>query len=179
MIDKKFKNQLYKQDYSPQPKIEGVKIVDLKYFIDDSGGFLELARLTKSGGLKDSFPNFKIKQINWSQVLPGVIKAGHLHKKQADIWFVPPSDRLLVGLLDARVGSKSYGVKMRLVLGAGRSCLLYIPPYIIHGCANLYSAPATLVYLVNQNFSVDKRTCDEWRVSYKVFGENFWQIRKL
>ena len=172
-----FQKKIFQQNYSPAAKIADVKIVDLKYFVDDSGAFLELARLRESGGIKEYFPDFKIKQINWSQILPGAIKAGHLHQKQADIWFAPPTDRLLVGLLDARDKSKTYGLKMRLILGAGLARLLYIPPGVIHGAANLYSRPSSLIYLTNQEFSADSKLNDEWRAPYNVFGENFWQIQ--
>lgn len=177
MIHSDFKKKIFQQNYSPAVKIEGVKMVDLKYFIDDGGAFLELARLTENRGIKEHFPDFKIKQINWSQILPGAIKAGHLHQKQADIWFTPPTDRLLVGLLDARDKSKTYGLKMRLVLGVGLARLLYIPPGVIHGAANLYARPSCLIYLTDQEFSADLKLNDEWRALYNVFGENFWRIQ--
>lgn len=177
MIHSNFQKKIFQQNYSPIVKIAGVKIVDLKYFTDDGGAFLELARLTESRGIKEHFPDFKIKQINWSQILPGAIKAGHLHKKQADIWFLPPTDRLLVGLLDARAKSKTCGVKMRLILGAGQARLLYIPPGVIHGVANLYSRPACLIYLTDQEFSADPKLGDEWRAPASVFGQDFWQIQ--
>ena len=33
---------------------------------------------------------------------PGVIKAFHLHRRQTDVWFVPPGDKMLLVLLDVR-----------------------------------------------------------------------------
>ena len=173
MIDKSFKNKISRQNYLPKQQIEGVKLIDLKCFHDDTGDFLELGRLSKVGALKGVLPGFKLKQINWSQVLPGAIKAGHLHKKQDDIWFVPPGDRLLVGLLDVRAKSKSKGVKMRLILGPSQAQLLFIPAGLIHGCANPFSRTITLIYLVNQHWT----GADEYRIDYKIFGQKFWQMQ--
>ncbi|MFH1712747.1 MAG: dTDP-4-dehydrorhamnose 3,5-epimerase family protein [Candidatus Jacksonbacteria bacterium] len=178
MIHDTYQNQIHKQNYSPKPKIEGVKIIDLPYFIDDGGVFCEIARILSDTGIQEYFPDFKLRQINWSQIQPGLIKAGHLHKKQEDIWFVPPIDRVLVGLIDARKGSATVNVKMRFVLGAGKARLLYIPRGVIHGCANPYSRPMTLIYLVNQYWTDDQKNTDEWRVDYQIFGKGFWEIAK-
>lgn len=178
MIHDTYQNQIHKQDYSPKPKIEGIKIIDLPYFIDDGGIFCEIARILLDTGIQEYFPDFKLRQINWSQIEPGLIKAGHLHKKQEDIWFVPPTDRVLVGLIDARQKSPTVNVKMRFVLGAGKARLLYIPRGVIHGCANPYQRPMTLIYLVNQYWTDDQKKSDEWRVDYQIFEKGFWEIAK-
>ena len=82
------------QSYGPAPTIEGVEIVELKRFADDGGSMTELGRLTS--GHPQAFRGFEVRQINYSEVEPGAIKAFHLHQRQTDIWFVPPSDRMLV-----------------------------------------------------------------------------------
>jgi dTDP-4-dehydrorhamnose 3,5-epimerase len=166
--------KLTKQDYSAHPKIDGVKIINLDYCVDDGGAFCEIARILEDSTVKKHFPNFNLRQINWSQIESGLIKAGHLHKKQEDVWFVPPSDKIIVGLIDARPSSPSFKVKTRLILGGGKARLLYIPRGIIHGCANPYTRPMTIIYLVNQYWDGS----DEWRVDYKEFGEGFWEIAK-
>ncbi len=163
-----------KQDYSSKPKIDGVKLIDLPYFRDDGGCFCELGRIVKNGGLKDHFPDFKIKQINWSLLQPGALKAGHMHQKQTDIWFVPPTDQIIVGLIDAREQSPTANVKMRFVMGGGKAQLLYIPPNVIHGSANPYDRPMTLIYLVDEYWDGS----DEWRVPWPEFGAGFWEIQK-
>lgn len=178
MLHSDYQSRLTKQDYLPKPQIEGVKIIDLPYFSDDGGAFCEIARILIDAGIQEHFSDFKLRQINWSQIEPGLIKAGHLHKKQEDIWFVPPSDRVLVGLIDAREGSATVNVKMRFVLGAGKARLLYIPRGIIHGCANPYNRKMTVIYLVNQHWTDDQKESDEWRVDYQIFGKGFWEIAK-
>jgi len=86
------------QDYSPAPAIDGVEVADLKRFTDDGGSFMELGRLSR--GLHATFPGFEVKQINYSEMEPGAIKAFHLHQRQTDVWFVPPGDKLLLVLLE-------------------------------------------------------------------------------
>ena len=76
------------QSYGPAPSIDGVEIVELKRFADDGGSMTELARLT--AGSPQAFKGFEVRQINYSEVEPGAIKAFHLHQRQTDIWYVPP-----------------------------------------------------------------------------------------
>ena len=80
-------------------------MAELRRFHDDGGSFMELGRL--SGGLHADFPGFEVKQINYSEMEPGVIKAFHLHRRQTDVWFVPPADKMLLVLLDVREGSRT------------------------------------------------------------------------
>ena len=176
MFPKDIEKKLSKQCYGSAPKIEGVRFIDLKEFVDDGGSFLELGRFVK--GTHTAIPDFEAKQINYSRVLSGVIKATHIHKNQEDVWFVPPHDRLLVGLQDLREKSKTKGVTMRFVLGGGKSQLLIIPAGVAHGLANPWQAPATVIYFVNQHFSADEKVCDEYRLPPDFFGKDFWEIKR-
>src|SRR6266545_569408 len=96
------------QSYGPAPSIDGVEIVELKRFPDDGGSMTELARLTD--GHPQAVAGFTLRQVNYSEVEPGAIKAFHLHARQTDVWYVPPSDRCLMVLVDVRAGSPSGGV---------------------------------------------------------------------
>src|SRR5581483_257774 len=129
------KRSLVMQDYGRPPQIDGVALVDLKRFTDDGGSFQELVRLDR--GVAAALPGFECRQVNYSEMDPGVVKAFHIHRRQTDVWFVPPGDRMLVVLLDVRAGSKTRDVQMRLVLGDGHSRLLRIPPGVAHGVKNL------------------------------------------
>ena len=161
------------QSYEKLPTIEGVKLIDLRLMSDDGGSFAELVRLDETGNL-EAIPEFKVRQSSYSEVLPGAIKAFHLHFNQEDVWFVPPTDRLLIGLVDARKDSPSYGVSMRFVMGGGRARLLYIPRGVAHGGANIWNDSAKILYFVNQRFSLEDP--DERRVPHTVVGEDFWKI---
>jgi len=168
-----YQRQLSTQDYSPGARIDGVELIQLRQMLDEGGDFMELLRLGEGGELLAK-PGMQVSQINYSRVMPGAIKAFHLHFNQEDVWFVPPEDRLLVGLVDVRAGSPTYEQRMRFVLGGGRTQLLYIPRGVTHGAANLWQAPAQLIYFVNQHFSAQEP--DEHRLPWDLCGADFWTI---
>lgn len=168
-----YRDKVTTQEYGSRPRIEGVQIIDLRLMQDDGGSFAELVRFDENGRLLQ-IPEFQVRQSSYSQVLPGAIKAFHLHYNQEDVWFVPPTDRLLIGLLDVREASPTYGQSMRFVMGAGKAQLLYIPRGVGHGCGNLGNLPCTILYYVNQHFNLEDP--DERRLPWDILGESFWQI---
>ena len=174
-ISKDYSDLITVQDYGKKEVIDGVKFLDLQLHPDDGGEFLELGRLEETGALK-ALPAFAVKQISWSRLLPGTVKAFHLHRRQADLWYVSPFDRVLVGLADLRQDSPTYNVKLRLTLGGGTSKLLYIPKGVAHGAGNPWSQPATVVYFTDEEF--DPAQPDEGRLPYDLFGPEFWTIHK-
>lgn len=169
-----YKNQVTTQDYSKKPTIEGIQVFDLKCFSAEDGYFMELGRL--NSGIILAVPEFDVKQISYSQVLPGGIKAWHLHFNQEDLWFVPPDDHLLVGLCDLRANSPTSGVTSRIVMGNHKSQLLIIPRGVAHGCANVSHQPITMMYLTNQEFNLEDP--DEHRLPYDFLGNDFWVAKK-
>src|ERR1700691_1830878 len=100
-IGQEFSKEVSVQDYSKKTTIEGVQLINLNMFVDDGGCLAEVIRLDEQGCLQ-ILPEFKVRQSTYSQMLPGTIKAFHLHYNQEDLWFVVPTDRLLIGLFDAR-----------------------------------------------------------------------------
>jgi dTDP-4-dehydrorhamnose 3,5-epimerase len=170
------KRAFHVQAYGPAATIGGVQIVELRRHADDGGSMTELARLLD--GHPEAFADFTIRQINYSEVEAGAIKAFHLHSRQTDIWYVPPSDRMLVVLLDAREDSATKGVQMRLMLGNGASRLLRIPPGVAHGVRNLGSVTGRIIYFVDVSFSPDPGLCDEGRLPWDFAGEDVWDITR-
>ncbi len=164
------------QSYAPGPEIEGVEVVDLKRFVDDGGSFLELGRLSK--GLHTAFPGFEVRQINYSEMEPGAIKAFHVHRRQTDVWFVPPGDKMLLVLLDVRAESRSREVQRRLVLGDGACRLVRIPPGVAHGVKNLAPARGRIIYLVDVLFSAAPDECDEGRLPWDFAGPEVWDVTR-
>ncbi len=175
LTDKAEKNYFF-QDYSGQPRIDGVEIINLKRFNDDGGSFTELSRV--NAGIPQSLPEFEIKQINYSEMAPDAVKAFHLHKKQTDVWYVPPSDKILLILADMRKDSNTEGDIMRIPLGDCKSRLVKIPPGVAHGCKNIATKTGRIIYFVNQIFSADPKTTDEGRLPWNFFGETIWEIEK-
>lgn len=176
MLDPNVRTQATKQNYAPAPRIDGVEIITLKEFADDGGSFLELGRF--HGGRLQGSDAPEIRQVNYSVMQPGTVKATHLHERQVDFWFVPSHDRLLVGLKDVRVDAPTAGVVMRFVLGAGSSRMVRIPNGVAHGIANLYERPMTLLYFVTEQFDPNPASCDELRLPPDIFGEHFWEIQR-
>lgn len=168
------------QDYSSVPMIEGVEIVNLRRFNDDGGSMTELARFSSGpdGGAIDGLDGFVARQMNYSLVEPLAIKAFHLHKRQTDVWYVPPSDKMLLVLADCRSGSATEGQVRRLVLGDGNSRVVRIPPGVAHGCRNLRPATTSaIIYFVDVQFSVGD-DCDEGRLPWDHFGTDCWEVER-
>lgn len=164
------------QDYSPRPTIAGVEIVPLRRFNDDGGSMTELGRLEE--GRLAGVEGFVCRQVNYSVMDPLAIKAFHLHRRQTDVWYVPPSDKILLVLADVRAGSSSEGCVQRIVLGDGNSRLVRIPPGVAHGARNLRPAgPSVIVYFVDVQFSADAE-CDEGRLPWDHFGAQVWEVER-
>jgi dTDP-4-dehydrorhamnose 3,5-epimerase len=170
------KRQFSLQSYERAPAIEGVEIVALTRHHDDGGSLTELARL--ADGHPEALRDFTVRQINYSEVAPGAIKAFHLHTRQTDVWYVPPSDRMLLVLVDVRQGSRTEGVQMRLVLGDGASRLVRIPPGVAHGVRNLGPATGRIVYFVDVQFSADPARSDEGRLPWDYAGRAVWDVTR-
>lgn len=174
-IGTEFHHDISVQDYTKKPTIDGVRLITLQSFVDDGGALAEIIRVDENGHLLQ-IPEFKVRQSTWSQMVPGTIKAFHLHYNQEDVWFIMPYDRLLIGLFDARENSPTYKATMRFVLGAGRAQLLYLPRGVAHGLANPWQTTANMIYFVNQHF--DAENPDEQRLPWNILGDDFWEIRK-
>lgn len=164
------------QHYGAQPAIQGVEIVELKRFGDDGGSLTELGRL--GAGIHAAFPGFEVKQINYSEMDPGVIKAFHLHHRQTDVWFIPPSDKMLLVLVDVRAGSATSSVARRLPMGDGASRLVRIPPGVAHGVKNIAASRGRIIYFVDAQFQAAAAECDEGRLPWDFAGTDIWDVIK-
>lgn len=173
-IDEQARGKIYVQDYSQKPTIDEVKIIPVKNYISEDGDFSEIIRM--KNGEVEGIEGFELVQMNRSKLLPGGIKGWHLHFTQDDIFYLPPSDSLLVGLWDLRRSSKTNGVSMKITLGGGQSSLLYIPKGVAHGIANVSNQDIELFYYVNQQF--DPKNPDERRLPWDSLGADFWTPKR-
>jgi len=174
-IASEWRDDVSVQDYSGRPSIDGLLFVELRQLVDDGGSFLEIGRLDDAGKLL-GVPDFQARQLNFSTLEPGAIKAWHVHFGQEDVWFIPPTSRLVVGLKDVREASPTKGNAVRLTMGAGKARLMRIPRGVAHGVANLTQVPQSMIYLVNQHFSLDD--ADERRLPWDAFGAEFWEMTR-
>jgi len=175
-ISRDAKRAFQLQAYGPALAIEGVALVSLARHADDGGSLTELARLTD--GRAEGLESFTVRQVNYSELAPGTIKAFHLHVRQTDVWYVPPGDRMLIVLLDARQGSRTEGARMRVVLGDGASRLLRIPAGVAHGVRNLGTATGRVIYFTDLHFSAEPSSCDEGRLPWDFAGADVWEVTR-
>ena len=108
-----------------QQLIAGVQIKPLKAIPD------ERERLTEI--LRADDPIFeRFGQVYVTTAKPGVIKAWHYHKLQADHW-VCLAGRALVGLWDDRSGSRTHGLTNEFWMTPEEPFLVKIPVGVYHG----------------------------------------------
>lgn len=163
------------QDYSKQPAIEGVKVVDVRRMSGQDGTFEDLLRVNEKGFL-ELFPEVQVRQINRSRLLPGSVKAWHLHFKQEDVWYIPPEDHMILGLWDTRESSATRDLKMKIAMGNGVSRVVLVPRGVAHGVVNVAKRPGTIFYVVNGQFNIADP--DERRLPWDKLGASFWEVEK-
>jgi dTDP-4-dehydrorhamnose 3,5-epimerase len=167
-LSSKIRSQYRLQQYGPAAAIDGLVISPLRRFYDDGGSMVEIARL--AGGAPLGIEDFQMAQVNYSCLQPGVVKAFHVHRRQTDLWFVPPEDRVLFVAVDVRAGSPTESHRVRVLLGDGHAQLVRIPPGVAHGCRNVGDRPGRLLYFTDLHFSPDPRECDEGRLPWDLIG---------
>ncbi len=174
-IAKKYQKFETAQNYQQRKKINGVELINSPWFSTSDGNFAEILRYDE-GEVVGLEQTFVIRQLNWSYIMPGSIKAYHYHQHQKDLWFCPPYDRLIINLHDLREDSATFDQHQTIILGAGKNLALVIPEGVAHGCSNPYDKPMTLFYAVTNQF--DPQNPDEKRLPYDLFGTEVWEIEK-
>ena len=108
-----------------QDLIAGVQVKELKVIPDERGRLMEILRADD--------PIFeRFGQVYVTTARPGVIKAWHYHKLQADHW-VCLAGRARVALYDARSGSPTFGRVNEFWMTPEEPFLLKIPVLVYHG----------------------------------------------
>jgi dTDP-4-dehydrorhamnose 3,5-epimerase len=142
--------------------IEGVGVNPFPLWPDDRGYFLEVTRIKQ--GLPKDFPA-ESTQVSAALSYPGTIKAFHYHLHQTDFW-VPAQGLFQVVLADLRKGSKTFGVRNTLYVGALRPWQILIPPGVGHGYKVNGTSPAMLIYVTDRVYNPQ----DEGRIAYNDPG---------
>jgi len=150
--------------------IDGVRVQPYSIFPDDRGCFLEVGRLTRD--LLAEFPA-ESTQVSAALSYPGAIKAFHFHRRQTDYW-VPAAGMFQVVLVDLRPGSKTFGVRNTMYVGALRPWRILIPPGVGHGYKIVSQEPAMLVYVTNRFYDPE----DEGRIAFNDPRINYdWETQ--
>lgn len=174
-ISAKLQKDVFVQDYSKKQLIEGVKIVEVKRMAGEDGTFEDLLRIDETGHL-ELFPDIQVRQINRSKLLPGSIKAWHLHFKQEDVWYVAPEDHMILGLWDTREKSSTKEITMKIIMGNGTSKLVVVPRGVAHGVVNVGKKAGSIFYFVNNQYNIND--ADERRLKWDALGTSFWEVEK-
>lgn len=159
------------ETYPAQPEIEGVWFHALKKNRSENGAFMEYLRLDEAG-VQHLPGTLQPRQISVSWAAPKRINAFHIHVKetQNEIWCVLQG-QLVIWLVDCREGSRTLGVKRKLVFSGEQPMLVYIPSGVAHG----YQAGehgATLLYTMDAQFNLQDP--NEGRLPWDFFGEELW-----
>ena len=136
--------------------IAGVRVQPVSLYADDRGYFLEVMRSGK--GLAAGFGS---AQVSAALGYPGTIKAFHYHLHQTDCW-TAVAGMLQVALVDLRRGSRTFGARNTMYIGALRPWQILIPPGVGHGYKILGVDPAVLVYVTDQFYN----PADEGRIRH-------------
>jgi dTDP-4-dehydrorhamnose 3,5-epimerase len=135
-------------DLRPSPTIDGVVVAVPELHEDQRGRMLETWRA-------EWFPGRPpMVQANRADRVAGCVVGLHVHRRQADYWYVV-AGRARVVLHDLRPRSATAGATVVLDLGGDEGAELrhagvYIPPGVGHGFAAL--TDVTLAYLVDRTY---------------------------
>lgn len=127
----------------------------LKVIPDDRGRLMEVLRADE-----EIFERFG--QVYVTTAHPGVIKAWHYHKLQADHW-VCLAGKARIGLYDPREGSPTKGMASEFVMAPEEPFLIKIPPYVYHGFKGADPKGDTMIMNI-PTYPYNYATPDEYRV---------------
>ena len=132
---------------STQPPIAGLKLIELRPFLDERGFFIEHYQAQKFAalGLPDTF-----LQDNHSRSKPHVIRGLHLQLNPAQGKFVKViQGRILDVAVDLRPDSPTFKKHFAVELSCKNHKALWIPGGFAHGFCVLGDEPADVMYKVD------------------------------
>jgi dTDP-4-dehydrorhamnose 3,5-epimerase len=108
-----------------RPVIDGVQVRPLRIISDSRGDIMHMMKASD-----DAFQQFG--EIYFSLIIPGAVKAWHLHEKMT-INYAVPQGSIKLALFDDRADSPTRGQINEIVLGSSNYQLVTIPPKIWNG----------------------------------------------
>ena len=125
--------------------IDGVSIRTLQSIPDERGRLMEILRRDD-----DHFQGFG--QVYLTTVLPGVVKAWHMHRHQVDV-FTAIKGMLKAVLVDQREESPTAGTIMEIFMGEHRPLQVVVPPGIYHGYKCISVGEALIINVPNRVYN--------------------------
>jgi dTDP-4-dehydrorhamnose 3,5-epimerase len=127
--------------------IDGVKTKKLRVVPDERGRLMEILR-------NDDELFIQFGQVYMTTTYPGVVKAWHLHKEQADnVACVKGMIKLV--LYDAREQSPTFRQVDQFYLGLHNPLLVQIPKGIYHGWMCVSTDEAIIVNIPTERYNYD------------------------
>ncbi len=135
--------------------IADVIVRPLTWHNDQRGSLAELVRADDPELMRAP-----LGQVYVTTLYPGVVKAWHKHEHQWDRMTCLVG-RVLLGLVDDRPESPTFGSSMRIMLGNRNFSLVMFPPGIWHGLKNIGGTEAMVCNVVSTPY--DPENPDEIR----------------
>ena len=134
--------------------IDGVKVKKLKVIPDERGRLMEILRADD-----EAFEKFG--QVYMTTAYPGVVKAWHYHKNQADNMAVVKGMMKIV-LYDNRKNSLTKGEVNEFFVGEHNPILITIPREVYHGFKCISDEEAIVINIPTNTYNYESP--DEYRV---------------
>ncbi len=129
--------------------IFGVLVKPLLWRTDQRGSLMELVRSDDPELMSEPFG-----QVYCTTLYPGVVKGWHKHTEQWDR-MACIHGRVMVGLVDDREDSPTYGRTQRVFMGDRNALLVRIPPGVWHGLKNIGEHEAFVVNVPSAAYDRD------------------------
>jgi dTDP-4-dehydrorhamnose 3,5-epimerase len=134
--------------------IDGVKIKKLRVIPDERGRLMEILR-------NDDELFIQFGQVYMTSTYPGIVKAWHLHKKQADnVACIQGMIKLV--LYDPREQSSTFKQTSQFYLGLHNPLLVHVPKGVYHGWMCVSLEEAIVVNIPTERYDYDNP--DEFRL---------------
>jgi dTDP-4-dehydrorhamnose 3,5-epimerase len=127
--------------------LEGIKVLDLKKFIDERGSFTEIMRVD----WEDFFEKDKPVQANLSVSFPGMVRAWHKHEKGQVDYFLVISGSMKICAFDETNEELD-----EIVVSGEKLQLVRIPGKYWHGTKTIGTKPSVTVYFVSRLYDYQK-----------------------
>jgi len=128
--------------------IKDVKTKNLKVIPDERGRLMEILR-------QDDNLFLKFGQVYMTTTYPGVVKAWHLHERQADN-VACIQGMIKLALYDAREDSLTYKEVNQFLIGVHNAMLIQIPAGVYHGWTCVSQEEAIIVNIPTEAYNYEQ-----------------------